>query len=940
MKKKRTNFIRPFVSALLLGGMMMPTYAEVTDTHLKEGTLPNGLTYYIYRNTEPTGRVDFFLSRNIGSRVEEADEKGLAHFLEHMCFNGSRNFPDNRLIEWLESVGVKFGKNLNAYTSADETVYNISMVPSGRESVLDSCLMVLRDWSDGLTLADEAIDAERGVIKGEWRHRDNATSRMLRRAAPRLYPGSPYGEAMPIGTMEVVENFPPQKLRDFYRKWYTPGAEAVIVAGDVDPEEMERKIAVLFSDMGKDSKAILAQEPEFPVNDRLSVIVESDPEQSTNMIQLYFKHDDRGLSSEERLRRELLADLISSMLIERFDALELADNTPVANVGVGDTNFLLSKKVKAYIVRAQAKPGRTDEALKALYRELRRGREKGFSNEDFENARAELLEKERNKAVERKSRSNTDMAKEISRYFTEGGVFETPADRLTRVKKMLEGITAEDCRARLAELVDPSGRNAVVLTYLRPGKEGALPSEKELEEAFYSVNLEEIVPFSAPEKKTAILESEPQRGKIVKSEPLNHFGATLLTLSNGIKVMMKPTDLKEDQIFIRGVGEGGFSQNYKAEDAPSLKIFNEGMSLSGAGSHSNGDLRRMTAGRDIKVSIMADRNDETLEAATNRAGLEDAMRLLWLKATSTVADEGAFNAWYTSRMNQLDSDVTSPVNKMGELIHKSVYSDHPLGHKLTAEMLSKANYGRIMQEYADRFGDFSDFTFYITGDFDPAVMEDLLERYVASLPTAGRIEKKKDIGYRFTPGNQKLDFTEEMINPTGIVYQFRHLECPYNLKNILLASMTGQILKARLLADLREEKGWTYSITTHGSVTAGMNGEDAPEFMMPVYVKTDPGHISESAEVIKNTLKDMSKSVSAEEFDKVKEYMAKSHEENVGDNAYWLAAMRALTRFGLDLDSDYDAILAGLTPEMISKFVKSYVLPAQLTEMTMSPATK
>ncbi|MDE7495459.1 MAG: insulinase family protein, partial [Muribaculaceae bacterium] len=485
MKKKRTNFIRPFVSALLLGGMMLPTYAEVTDTHLKEGTLPNGLTYYIYRNAEPSGRVDFFLSRNIGSRVEEADEKGLAHFLEHMCFNGSRNFPDNRLIEWLESVGVKFGKNLNAYTSADETVYNISMVPSGRESVLDSCLMVLRDWSDGLTLADAAIDSERGVIKGEWRHRDNAASRMLRRAAPRLYPGSPYGEAMPIGTMEVVENFPPQKLRDFYRKWYTPGAEAVIVAGDVDPEEMERKIAALFSDMGKDSKAVLAQEPEFPVNDRLSVIVESDPEQSTNMIQLYFKHDDRGLSSEERLRRELLADLISSMLIERFDALELADNTPVANVGVGDTNFLLSKKVKAYIVRAQAKPGRTDEALKALYRELRRGREKGFSNEDFENARAELLEKERNKAVERKSRSNTDLAKEISRYFTEGGVFETPAERLTRGEKMLEGITAEDCRARLAELVDPSGRNAVVLTYLRPGKGGELPSEKELEEAFY-----------------------------------------------------------------------------------------------------------------------------------------------------------------------------------------------------------------------------------------------------------------------------------------------------------------------------------------------------------------------------------------------------------------------------------------------------------------------
>lgn len=944
MKKKRTNLmkplLRPLFSSLLLAGVMLPGYAEVTDLQLKEGKLPNGLTYYIYRNTEPSGRVDFYLSRNIGSRVEETDEKGLAHFLEHMCFNGSRNFPDNRIIEWLESVGVKFGKNLNAYTSVDETVYNISMVPVARESVVDSCLMVIRDWSDGLTLSDEAIDAERGVIKGEWRHRDNAASRMLRRAARRLYPGTPYEDAMPMGTMEVVENFPPQKLRDFYKKWYTPGAEAVIVAGDVNPEEIEKKITAIFNDMETTSQATNLPEPIFPVNEKLSVIVESDPEQAVNMMQLYFKHDDRGLSADQRLRQELLAELISSMLIERYDALELADNTPVANIGLGDTFLPLSKKLRAYVVRAQLKPGRAREALQAVYRELRRAREKGFSNEDFENARAELLEKERNKAVARKSRSNTDVAKDISRYFTEGGVFETPAARLERVERILAELNVEDCRERLAELIDPSGRNAVVLTYLRPGKDGDLPSEKDLESAFYSVNSEEILPFVAPERKQTILDSEPVRGSVVKSEPLNHFGATLLTLSNGIKVMMKPTDLKENQIFIRGVGEGGFSQNYKEEDAPSLKIFNEAMSLSGAGNHSNGDLRRMMASRDIKVSLMADRNDETLEVSSGREALEDAMRLLWLKATSTVPDEESFNAWYTSRMHQLEGDISNPVNKMGDLIHKSVYSNHPLGHKLTAEMLSKADYGRIMKEYADRFGDFSDFTFYITGDFDPDEMKDLLERYVASLPAKGRMEKRKDIGYRFTPGNQRIDVEEEMINPTGIVYQFRHVDCPYNLKNILLASMTGQILKARLLADLREDKGWTYSITTHGSVTAGMNGDDAPEFMMPVYVKIDPAHISESAEVIKSTLKGMSEKVSEEEFEKVKEYMAKSHEENIGENAYWLAAMKALNRFGLDLDSDYDLILSSLTPDMISAFVRDYVLSAQLTEITMSPAEK
>lgn len=930
---------RNLATLLLMGGAAFTALSDITDPQLKEGKLPNGLTYYIYRNTEPADRVDFYLTRNIGSRVEEKNEKGLAHFLEHLCFNGSRNFPDNKLIEWLESIGVKFGKNLNAYTSADETVYNISMVPTARQSALDSCLMVLRDWSDGLTLSDDAINAERGVIKGEWRHRDNAASRMLRRAAPRLFPDSPYGEAMPIGDMEVVENCPPEALREFYRKWYTPEAEAVIISGDIDPQIMEQKIIERFSDMKPSEREAQPGRPPFPANDTLSVVIESDPEQAANMLQLYFKHDDAALSDEELLRREIMADIVCGLLVERFDAIELEDNTPVANIGVGDSNFLLSKKVKALVARAQVKPGRSADALKSLYREFLRAAKLGFDDTDFNRAKNEVLEKERNLAVRKKSRSNTDIAKEISRYFTDGGTFETPADRLARIETIAANLSAEDCRNWLASLISDEGKNTVVLAYLRPSKTNPLPSETELTEAYRSVNSETLTPYAPRVKNDAILGAEPSRGHIVSEQPAI-FGSTLLTLSNGIKVMLLPTDYKEKQIFIRGVGEGGFSQHYTPGDAPSLKIFNEGLSLSGAGNHSNGDLRRMLASRDIKVSVMADRNDETVEAATSPQDLEDAMRLLWLKATDLRPDSMAFKAWYDSRMDQLQSEVITPVNKMGELIHEKVYSNHPLGHKLNAEMLSKANYSRIMAEYKDRFGDFSDFTFYITGDFDTPQMKDLIERYVASLPSAGRMEVKKDIGYRFTPGNHKWDYTEDMMTPTGIVYQFRHLDCPYNLQNILLASITGQILKSRLLADLREEKGWTYSITTHGSVTAGMNGEDAPQFMLPVYVKTDPTHVEETAQTIKETLADMSRGISREEFDKVKEYMAKNHKENRRENAYWLAAMRAYTRFGLDLDTDYDSQLADITPEMIATFIKSYVLPAQLTEMTMTPTSR
>ncbi len=912
--------------------------AKVTDPAIKEGTLPNGLTYYISRNAEPAGQADFFLARNIGSRVEQADEKGLAHFLEHMCFNGSRNFPDNSLIQWLETVGVKFGKNLNAYTSADETVYNISAVPVGRESVVDSCLMVLRDWSDGLTLADDAIDAERGVIKGEWRHRDNASSRMLRRAAPRLYPGSPYGEAMPIGLMEVVENFPPSKLREFYHTWYRPDASAVIVTGDIDPAAMEAKIRETFGDMTIPDGSRLPELPPFPANESVSVVMESDPEQGANMFQVYFKHEDpQGADADADLKRSLLADLVGEMMVERYDDVELKYNTPVSRIGVGDTNFLLSRKVKAMVVRGQSKPGRAGESLAEMYREVLRARRLGFSQEEFARAASALLDRERAKARKGANRSNTDLAKEISRYFIDGGILETPAQRLERVERILPTLSAGDCQAWLQEVVSEDGRNMVVLGYNRPSQDGAIPSEQEMADVVAQVRAESLTPFVAQAVKGEILEAEPVRGSILSEEP-GIFGTTLLTLSNGVKVMMKPTDFKEGQVFVRGVGEGGLSFDYSEALAPSLKIFNEGMSLSGAGSHSNGGLRRLLAGRDIKASVMADRNDETVELATTRDDLEDGMRLLWLKATSTVPDREAFRAWYDSRMDQLRSGAGGAVEKMGELIHKSVYSDHPLGHKLTAVMLSKADYDSIIAVYADRFADFSDFTFYVTGDFDPDAMRDLAERYLASLPAAGRIERPRDIGYRFTPGSQSISFTEEMINPMGIVYQFRHLDCPYTLRNILLASMAGQVLKARLLADLREDKGWTYSVTTHGSVVSGMNGEDAPVFMMPIYVKTDPGKIAETAEAIKSTVADMASGVTAEELEKVREFMQKSYRENIRDNAYWLAAMRAYTRTGLDLDTDYLATLTSLTPSDLSAFMRAYALPATLTELTMAPA--
>lgn len=927
---------------ILISGSVFAEINPIGDKNVIHGKLDNGLTYYILPSKNSGNQADFFLARSVGSVNEEEDERGLAHFLEHLCFNGSKHFPGNAVISYLESVGVKFGKNLNAFTSADRTVYNISKVPTTRQSTLDSCLLILRDWSGDLTLSSREIEAERSVIHEEWRQRNAANNRLLTKALPSLFPGSRYGNRMPIGLMETVDNCSAKTIRDFYKRWHRPDNQAIIVVGDVNPSLIETKIKQLFASLPK-PKNTPSPSFDIPENESLISVVETDPEQPVESLTLYLKYKrPNTLEMNEDMKRELTYTLLQNMLLNRFDDMELAENSVCSNIGIGDQKYILASPVRALMIRSNIAPGKSRNGLSDIYSILRSASIYGFSDEELEEAKANLLSTLTRQSAKSSLRSNTDLANRLVRTYLDGERFDTPESRLKSAKVILPVIKASDVQNILSTLLSPQGKNMVVLCYApQYGTDIETPDPEALKAAFLAVNDTELFPYEAYKTSFTLLDEEPIPGSVLSSEIAEPFGMEKITLSNGIKVYLKKTLLKEDEILVRGIGSGGLSQRYSPEVSASMKLLEDIIPLCGFGNLSSSDLRRFSHGRNMKVASMISNTEETLEFSSDSADLEDAFRLLYLKATDIRKDSTAFNAFAKSKKHSLSRIYNNPIQVMGDSITSIIYSHNPLGRKVNLSTLENFNLDTALDIYRDRFSDFSDFTFYVTGDFDRDRIVNLLRRYVASLPANGRVETPKDINYRFPAGNNLYEFSAHMENPLGIVYQFRNIECPYTLDNILGASATGSILKSKLLSDLREDKGWTYSITGHGAVVKNINGVDPSVFMMPVHIKTSPEHVEDVDNAITSTVKRMGNGdISEEEVNKVRQYFLKNIKENRDENAYWLVAMHCLNKYGLDLDTEYEDAVQRLTPSTISSFIRTYVLPSNLTILRMTPAEK
>ncbi len=942
MIRKSTHIL--IIAALTMAAMVChagaPYEPIVPDSLVRTGTLKNGLTYYVKPNGYPKNRVDFFIAQRVGSVQETEEQRGLAHFLEHMCFNGTRRFPGNSLISYLESVGVKFGTNLNAYTSTDQTVYNICNVPSGRQSTLDSCFMILGDWGHARLPKDKDIDAERGVIEGEWRQRSGAMSRMMARSLPDLYPGSAYATRMPIGLMSVVKNFKYDALRDYYKKWYHPANQSIIVVGDIDPDYAVAMIEKEFGNVKLPKGATAVTAPAVPDNEHLLVSVQSDAEQSQPIVRLMYKHDDLSAAESQTTRyyeRHFESFAVSRMMNERLSEVAKEPAAPFTRVRVTDKNYMLSSSQPAIQFLAYSKPGEENGSVEAMAKEVNRARRHGFTEGELRRAVVAYNARLDDMYSNRDTYSNTSIARDLVRTFLQGEPMPSIEDQVAASRKVVDSITLDDVNAYFNAITTETGRNVAVASYGNSKSENQ-PTATSITLAYYTAAQAPLDAYVDSLKSTQLLADLPQPGKIVSETAVPELDARLWTLSNGARVYVKKTDVKKDEIVVAATAPGGASQTYTAEIAPDVKSINSVMAVSGYGQHTQSDLKKILTGKTASVRTFVSRTEQGFQGATTRGDLETEFQLIYLKLTSPQKDEKAFLNFLEQNRVRLQNQ-SDPKYEFADSIFAHVFNRHPLGvERLTASEIERVNYDNILALYKERFADVSDMRFIVVGDFDEDSLRSVVEQYIASLPGGGRKEKPRDIGYRLFPANKDVKWTTPMSTPQTKVYFFHTITSEYNLRNQLIAKMSGQIVSNILRKEIREDRGWTYHVDTHASLVPDLNGNDPTVLYMPLNVTVTEGKGEETKSIIENTLKEVATNgPSDEQLTKVKKYLTKVAKEDVEDNTYWMVMLRNLDKYGIDFHTDYLSTLDAVSASDIKQFFADVLARGHRLTLQMDP---
>ncbi len=891
------------------------------DSAVIMGELPNGLTYYIRHNEYPKGQADFFIAQKVGSILEEDNQRGLAHFLEHMCFNGTKNFPGNQLISWLESVGVKFGANLNAYTDVDRTVYNISNVPVARESVQDSCLLILHDWANELLLDPEEIDKERGVIHEEWRSRNVGQMRILEQLLPKIYPGNRYGYRLPIGTMEVVDNFPPQALRDYYEKWYRPDLQGIIVVGDIDPVKIEEKIKTMFADIEMPENA--AERIYYPVEDTEGTIyaVGRDKEQSNALAFMMFKFDPvpaQVKGGSEYLIYQYMTRMLTSMLNARFSEMMSNPQTPFAFASSDIGRFLISKTKECFEVVLAGKGNDIRPAVESAYREILRAQRGGFTATEYERARNEYLSQLEKQYNNRNSQESGNYALQIVEHFVDNEPIPAIDWLYPTMKQYSQFISVREINAMLQQLITADNR---VVVAMLPEKDGYyFPSEDEMASLMKAVDAEEIEAFVDNVKTEPLIASLPAPGKIVSVADDAKWGATVWTLSNGVKVIVKQTKFKEDEVIMRAVASNGWSA-YK-DAAPSTVIsLPYTLQSYGIGTYTNSDLEKYLSGKQASVRPSMAAYSRLMLGSTTPKDLPVMMELVYGAFTDINWSEEEYKALQELYTGLLHNQEANPEYIFGRDVAKALYKS-PYRQAISVDDIQNASREATIALARKAFANAADFTFIFVGNVDTESLKPLVEQYIATLPAdaskSAPVVKAVDPALEIISGSGTETFTTKMETPQTYAAITETATLPYTMKESIIASVAGQIMTARLLETVREKEGATYSIGAYGSMSYLEGGNASMEISFPM----KPEMKEKVLDIIKSEFSKMEKEISAEELNKVKEYMAKQYTENKEKNNPWINAIQTYSLCGVDtFNGNVDAVNS-ITADDIKNYMK------------------
>ena len=938
MKKILATLLLTMIGAVMMMAQDMSQLPSIpTDPDVRIGKLDNGLTYYVRHNNWPEQRAEFYIAQRVGSIQENDDQRGLAHFLEHMAFNGSKHFKGNELLRWCESVGVKFGTDLNAYTSIDQTVYNISNVPTTREGIIDSCLLILYDWADGLLLEQEEIEKERGVIHEEWRLRTSAQMRMLERDLPKLYPGSKYGHRMPIGLMEIIDNFERPFLQSYYEKWYRPDNQAIIVVGDVDVDKVEQKIKNLFSPIVlPENRALVTVEP-VPDNAEPIFVIDKDKEQRYNLVDIMMKHEafpDSLKSSVAYIIANYMKRAALSMLNDRLKEYAEKPESPFLQASVGDGNYLLSRTVDAFEVDVLPKDGQMEAAVTAALTEARRAAEFGFTPTEYARFKADYLSQIEKQYSNKDKRYNSQFVSSYVQNFLNNEPIPSIDYTYTTMKQLVPVIPIETVNAIISELVSKNDTNLVVLNFNNE-KEGAVyPTEESLKKAIADARTAQIEAYVDNVKDEPLITTLPKAGKIKKEVKNDLFGYSELTLSNGVTVVLKQTDLKKDQVILRGEGFGG-SSLYGEKDFANIKMFGDVIEASGLGNFSHTELEKALAGKIASASLSLGTHRQNVSGSSTPKDVETMLQLVYLYFTNISKDQKSYDNMMQTAEVSLKNRLLQPENVFNDSLTATISSHNPRLAPLSVEDLKKVDYDRILEMAKERTANAAAYTFTIIGNYDEQTIRPLIEQYLGSLPAQKKVVKGSYIDTDYT-GKVVNSFKHKAETPKAIAMMHWYTkQMPYTLENSIKAAMTGQILSMEYLKKIREDASAAYTVASQSSMSRD-DFETTAQIL--AYCPMKPEKADTALMIMRDEVAAIAKTCDPDKLQKVKEYMLKNHGDQLKQNGYWLGRINIWREWGLDFHTDYEKVVSAQTPESIAAFVTELLKAGNNAEVIMMPA--
>ena len=890
------------------------------NPQVRHGVLPNGLSYYLLKNTEPEGRANFYIAQKVGSTLENQDQLGLAHFLEHMAFNGSKNFPGKNMLNYLQSKGIRFGADINAYTSFDETVYNINSIPTSDEALMDSVLLALHDWSCALSLEGDEIEAERGVIHEEWRSRNDANTRMFNAVLPQLFDEYQYAQ-MPIGTMEVVLNFPHEALRSYYEKWYRPDQQGIVIVGDFDVDVMEKKVIDLFSKIEMPENA--AERTYAPVSDNVEpkYITFEDPELQRTLIQLSFKKEKLPFefrnSVEGYVQSYVVESITSAMINNRLSEMSQKADCPFVYAGVSFDNYWVAKTKYSFNVTIIPKDD-VKSAFEVAMSEIVRACKTGFNDSELQRVKDQMLSSYEKMYNEREKTDSDDRAQEIIRHFIDNEPTPGIEAEYQMMQQMLPMIPVQIFNDFAKQILTKENQ---VLLVSQPQVEGkTLPAKEEMlsildnaMNAEYEAYVDEVI-------TDPLIEKMPKKGKI-KKEYKGKFGTTVMELSNGAKVIVKPTDYAADQIAFNAFSIGGqFNALENKEANPSeLKLISAAVEASKFGTFDNIKLRKYLAGKNVGISFQMGKAIDNIYGQSTVKDLETMLQLNYLYFTDIRPDAETYNATIEQYRAMLKNAEKNPNTIFMDNVYKTWYDNNPIYTQLKYADLDAANYETMLNVAKKHLDNAADYTFTFVGNVDIDALRPLVEQYIATLPA----NKKKHDKLVYTGSQAKgqivNDFKQEMETPSVQVFNvYSDNNIAYSIENEVKLSLLSDGLDIVYTNTLREEEGGTYSPATQAMINP-FNNEWTVLYM---FVTGDDSKEKLCKRAHEEFLKLLAEGTNEENFNKVKDAALNQYQINSKNNSYWQEAIYQ-NEMGQDVATNHEAAIKNLTLEEFNAFIKN-----------------